>query len=376
MSVLDGEIFLLGKDGELTLLPEKAYDSESILQELLAKYPNLLAGHQMDSVNPRRWLLIAQEAGVPAEEGGSLQFSLDHLFLDQDGIPTMVEVKRSTDTRIRREVVGQLLDYVANAVVYWPIEVVTQMFSDSCSSRGIDPDQCIAEFLGVEADPDQFWEKVEMNLRSGRVRLVFVADVIPPELQRIVEFLGEQMDPAEVFAVEIKQYMAPDETENTALVPRVIGVPKPPPISIQWDEASFLGHMRNHCQPKEVDAIKKILDWSKEQGLHIWWGKGKTMGSFIPMLDYGGQSHYTTWFTSIGAVVPQFAPLMKSQPFDTNEKRLELLERFNQIPGVALPLDSIDRYPSFTIASLVGDDRFDAFTGIIEWIVDEIKQNE
>ena len=53
---------------------------------------------------------------------GGNRWSLDHLFLDQEGIPTLVEVKRGTDTRIRREVVGQMLDYAANAIVYWPVE--------------------------------------------------------------------------------------------------------------------------------------------------------------------------------------------------------------------------------------------------------------
>jgi hypothetical protein len=33
---------------------------------------------------------------------------------DQNAVPTLVEVKRSSDTRIRREVVGQMLDYAAN----------------------------------------------------------------------------------------------------------------------------------------------------------------------------------------------------------------------------------------------------------------------
>ncbi len=36
--------------------------------------------------------------------------------------------------------------------------------------------------------------------------MVFVADVIPDELMRITEFLNEQMNPAQVFAVEVKQY--------------------------------------------------------------------------------------------------------------------------------------------------------------------------
>ncbi len=33
----------------------------------------------------------------------------------------MVRVKRR-DTRIRREVVGQMLEYAANAVTYWPVD--------------------------------------------------------------------------------------------------------------------------------------------------------------------------------------------------------------------------------------------------------------
>ena len=52
-------------------------------------------------------------------DGGSDRGSLDHLFLDQDAVPTLVEVKRSENTQIRREVVGQMLDYAANGVMFW-----------------------------------------------------------------------------------------------------------------------------------------------------------------------------------------------------------------------------------------------------------------
>lgn len=65
----------------------------------------------MNQAAPRRWLLVSREWGVPREEGGGGHWSLDHLFLDQEGVPTLVEVKRSSDTRLRREVVGQMLDY-------------------------------------------------------------------------------------------------------------------------------------------------------------------------------------------------------------------------------------------------------------------------
>ena len=39
------------------------------------------------------------------------RWSLDHLFVSRTGIPVLIEVKRASDTRLRREVVGQLLDY-------------------------------------------------------------------------------------------------------------------------------------------------------------------------------------------------------------------------------------------------------------------------
>jgi hypothetical protein len=46
----------------------------------------------------RRWLLVRREAGVPDSETGGSRWSLDHLFIDQEAVPTLVEVKRSDDT--------------------------------------------------------------------------------------------------------------------------------------------------------------------------------------------------------------------------------------------------------------------------------------
>src|SRR3954447_8360768 len=73
----------------------------------------------------------------------------EQLFVDQDGIPTLVEVKRSSDTRLRREVVGQLLDYAANAVLYWPVEKIRAQFEQTCHSGNQDPGQVLAGLYRV-----------------------------------------------------------------------------------------------------------------------------------------------------------------------------------------------------------------------------------
>ena len=132
------------------------------------------------------------------------RWSLDHLFLDQDGVPTLVEVKRSSDTRIRREVVGQMLDYAANGVANWAIDrIQTEWIS---SFQGVPIGNTLEEFLDKEHTPEEFWELVKTNLQAGKVRMVFVADEIPPELVRIIQFLSRQLDPASVFALEVRQF--------------------------------------------------------------------------------------------------------------------------------------------------------------------------
>jgi hypothetical protein len=114
-----GDIFLLQDDGQLVELNEAAYETEALLQSLLAQHPDLLAGKQISPDSPRKWLLISREMPIPLVENEPGWAAVDHLFLDQDAVPTLVEVKRSSDTRIRREVVGQMIDYAANAVVYY-----------------------------------------------------------------------------------------------------------------------------------------------------------------------------------------------------------------------------------------------------------------
>lgn len=85
------KIFLIG-DGKdnLVALEESGYVTESVLQDFLAEYPDLLPGDQIDPEAPRRWLLVVREMGIPGDVNEADRWSLDHLFLDQDGIPTLL----------------------------------------------------------------------------------------------------------------------------------------------------------------------------------------------------------------------------------------------------------------------------------------------
>jgi hypothetical protein len=379
---MSGKIYLIQDDNTLQALSQQPYANEDLLQTHLAQYPDLLAGEQMNEATPRRWLLVSREVTIPDDEEGAGRLSLDHLFLDQDAIPTLVEVKRSSDTRIRREVVGQMLDYAANAVVYLPVEAIRASFEATCDSQGDDPTQLVAELMGTDLDDEEaveiFWRQVKTNLQAGRIRLVFVADEIAPELRRIVEFLNQQMDPAEVLAVEIKQYVGPG---IKTLVPQVIGQTAiasqkksgSRAMRKQWDESSFFVELERRFSPVEVEVARDILAWARSKMSRISWGQGSRSGSFVPILHHGGTDHQLFAVWTYGTVEIYFYWYQYKPPFDAEEKRLALLDRLNAIPGVSIPQEAISRRPSFSLSLLQNEAARQGFLDTFEWAISEIQ---
>ena len=190
---MSGKIFTL-RDGEKIIeLTQTPYENEDLFQSLIEQYPEILAGEQIDPENPRRWVLISREMGVTLDDGIG---KLDHLYIDQDAIPTFVEVKRGTDTRIRREVVGQMLDYAANGTQFWPLSEIRTAYEKNTNNG---KSNTLFD-IGID-DEETFWQTVDINLRNGKVRLLFVADIIPTSLQAIIEFLNPSF--LEKFVTEI-----------------------------------------------------------------------------------------------------------------------------------------------------------------------------
>ena len=372
-------IYLIRDEGQIIEMVEQPYDSEDLLQSLLARYPSLLAGDQIDCDAPRRWLLVSREAALPSSgDNGAGRWWVDHLFLDQDGIPTLVEVKRSSDTRIRREVIGQMLDYAAGAVMYWSVEEIRTQFDANCERASLDPEKVFDEFLGAGSDQEQFWQATKTNLQAGRVRMIFVSDEIPSELRRVVEFLNNQMDPAEVLAIEVKQYVS--EGLKT-IVPRVIGQTEGAKKkrsgsahrSRQWDEHSFFSELEVRHGTEVSWVAREILKWAKNRKFRIWWGKGSISGSFFPIIDHDGESNQIISVWTYGTTEIQFQWMKTKPPFDSESVRMELLRRLNEIPGITLPADAITRRPNIPLSAFKEEGVLQRFLETLDWAVQKIE---
>ena len=90
-----------------------------------------------------RWILVRREMPI---EG----WAVDHLLIDQHARPTLVEVKRGSNRQVRREIVGQMLDYAATAASVWSERDLRQVFEETHE----EPDEVIGELVaGVMTNP-------------------------------------------------------------------------------------------------------------------------------------------------------------------------------------------------------------------------------
>jgi len=372
-----GRIFLLDDDASLTPLREEPYDSEALLQTLLADYPDLLAGDQINESEPRRWLLVRREQGIASGPDGGDRWAVDHLFLDQEGIPTFVEVKRSTDTRIRREVVGQILEYAANAVNL-AAETLRSTLGEWCRERDLSPDEVLVEKLGLEDDADSFWEKVGENLRLGRVRLILAADKISDELLKIVEFLNGQMERAEILALEIRQFVG--EGRRT-LVPRVLGLTvaakerkaPPPRRTVPWTAETFLERVRSSTHPDDTGVAQELIRWARAHDLVIVGGRGSTYGLIYLGIESGPVTQRPFYLhEGDQRVLLHFWYDEMGRGFARGEEnRLELCRRMSEIPGAELKADG--HFPGIPLPLLADRGKLRVVLTAMEWVLERMR---
>lgn len=237
---------------------EALYLAEADLQQLIAENPQLLLGSPGDG--QRLYLLRREQPMRDAPDGPAL-FSIDHLFIDQEGLPVLVEVKRSTDTRIRREVVGQMLDYASRMRAWSANEL-----------------RASASLLGI---PDDLWAALDSNLKAERMRLIFASDSIPDSLASMIDFLDRSMEAIEVRGVEIKRYVSEDGAELISST--IVGggnspVKQAARYSTIWDADSMAEQLSQRGNEAVVPILSALTSFAVGAGLQISYGRGTKFG--------------------------------------------------------------------------------------------------
>lgn len=293
-----------GQDKTSAMKRIRCANEEKELQNLLENNFDLLAGDQINPEEPRRWLLIKKEMPVPDPASGTDRWSIDFFFVDHAGMPTFVECKRYQDTRSRREVVGQMMEYAANAQYYWDKDDIKDLAEKTAGDKNDSLEDLLSSLQQGDFNSiDDFFDNVENSLKEGQIRLVFFLEEAPHELRSIVEFLNNQMERSEVLIVEAKQY-ATDGFK--VVVPSLFGYTEQArrikksltisPVRVKWNRDKFI---------KAIDKANISLRSSRTRDffaladshldiITLDYGTGRISGSVI-FKNSNGKSTLVLW---------------------------------------------------------------------------------
>jgi len=349
---------------------EKRFASEAALQNILYESPGIIPIEKLGEGLKEPKLFI-KEAGLPGSG------YTDLIGIDEDGVITIIECKLATNTEIRRKVIGQLLEYAA---YLW--QMPYEEFDEICCKAEKWSEKHLSDIMQdrVEIaeepwDEDVFRSSISATLQNGDFRLIIAVDALNDELRRITEYINSRgQGSPRIYVLEMTQY---ETSELQMLVPELSG----PSVSVEriagkaWDEQSFFVALESKVSSDELIVARKLLEWAKANGHRIWWGRGAKYGSFCPVLDHKGKEFWAMIVNTGGYMSIPFQPLQKRPPFDDSNRRMEFLHRLNQIEGIDLPDDAINRYPSVYLSTLTNKNVFKKFIEVLEWFVEEVRSS-
>ena len=348
------KVYIISEDGfSDQMTPIYCKDESKELQDILEKNPDLIPGDQISPSDPRRWLSVKKEMPVPDPNTGGSRWNIDFFFVDQDAMPTFIECKRFNDTRARREITGQMLEYAANAHYYWEKDELIEFANETAQKNSITLEEEMTRLQPESPDSVEiFFQRVQDNLREGQIRLVFFLEKAPIELKSVVDFLNKQMERSEVLLVEASQYLHEGMkvvvpslfgfTEEARQVKKTVSIVTGP--KKQWNRASFFQDADERLDSSQLNATKQIFNKCESLHCELSWGKGKIYGSFsVKWPQVGNSALFSVW--SDGTLIINFGSLNK------NDREKELRDFFKeQIVNklnFQVPADYEKRFPNY-----------------------------
>lgn len=260
------------------LVESAAYEGEKELQALLAESPSLISIQDVrEGASP---LVVAvREFPLP------LTNSLDLLAFSANGDMTLIECKLASNPQIKREVIGQALEYGGQL---WQMS-----YEDLDAKIRIRAGKPLAELMREALgetiwDEEAFRENVESALSEGSFILMIIVDQVTDELSRIIHFVNNCGRPAFSFAaLEMRRFQS-ETTEM--LVPRVIGDARtfenPAHISARrrWTTEMFFEDAGRKLEKEQIGIVKKLYEFTRQNASEARMGTGAASGSFTFIL--------------------------------------------------------------------------------------------
>lgn len=355
--------------GKTQVLEKQSFDNEKLLQDILERFPEVIALDDLGVSEP--FIVIGREVATPAGY-------IDVLCIDGEGVLTIVETKLARNSQIRREVIGQVLEYVAQ-VSKWRAQDVIQIANQYFQSEGAPNEVKNFSLLDVlkntaeqeELIPSEIYDKIDNNLRKGWIKIVIASDTIPETLRDTVIFINSFSN-FDIFVLQVQSFKKGNlqiyastifgftSKQNTGLLTE----------RIHWDEDSFFSAI-SHLSQKVFNTIKNLLEFSRQYASEIRWGRGKVHGSFSFVAEVGGKRFTVFSVFTYGESGTLSLNFGNMRGIINDDELNTFRNNLNKLPGVQLSEEAVTegKYPTISISSLLKEEDFDIFKSAVKTLI-------
>lgn len=215
----------------------------------------------------------------------------------------------------------------------------------------------------------------------GASIVIWITPHVRPEHRAAFDWLNEHTDDAvDFFAIEVGavrigssvpapvfNIVSKPNTWQRAARQRVKG----PEKTQSLDE--YLTCVAEDAGDEYVPILRSLAQWSLDNGGRIAFGV-RSLYLMWPLPDRPSENIWPVAIYSAGSVEVVFQYLATRRPFDDEALREELRQRLNEISGVEIPADALQRRPSFDFRELRDSDARGAFTQALGWFVRQVRR--
>jgi hypothetical protein len=251
------------------------FANEKDLEKFLFAHPQLLPIAEIDpSIAP----LIPLCCQMPTGRG-----FIDTVFINRDGLLTIVECKLWRNQDAKRNVVAQILAYAA-ALRGWGYKHLQNALTRATQRTGDHLYNIVAPYNPDLAE-STFIDNISGNLHRGRLLLLIIGDRIREDVEQIASFLQQHTQPAfgfELIRIHNNQF--------------VVHKPSPPAPLVKAGSPR-----RKYTREDVLDCIRaqdtilaqrldEFLDMAERQNLFVDTGTGKDTSSIILRSESSGSA--------------------------------------------------------------------------------------
>lgn len=336
---------LLINGENIKALDKVKFTQEGKLQDYLEKYPSLIPlAEIVDGATDL--LCIGREVSIPSG-------SVDLLFIDKDGFLTIVETKLIKNPEIRREVIGQIIEY-ASYISQWTADKVYGIANEHLKSN---LDEVMVNISGDDFSTEDFRSNIEQNLKNGKIRLIIAVDELVEPLRATVTFLNSYSN-FDVLLLQVSNFE--ESKTKKVLIPSLFGYARKEtgsrPSKPKIGEEVFLARCREgkHEKAEELYLKAKALTESRRgSGDFINWG----VSGYSYRMPWSGYVNGETLFTAYGDGKLQIWPDLLARTGGAGQKYLEKLRNMpiltNEFSRHKYPTISTDRMKTSDIDTFI-----------------------